>query len=164
MRVKEDSLRDRIEKSVKILGDLEPRAELQVAILESLLDGPKTVGELTADVLEGGPEDYQARYMKVRRAARTLESKGYISTPLLGKPRPYRLTPFARESLGTLASQDLSPARLVSTPEMMLYILTALLAALLALGVVYSLLLAMAFVYLMGISSCCLTRTLRRVS
>ena len=159
----ERDLRDSVRKSVRILGDLEPRSELQLAIVNSLLDGPRTAAELTRLVLGEEPQDFDARYMRITRALALLESKGYVSRRILGKPKPYRLTSYALEKLGSLAAGDLSPVRLVKLWDIALYAITLMLASAAALLPTDSFWIPLLFVYLGGISTCRMIQTLRRV-
>jgi len=156
------SFRDRLRKSVRLLGDLEPRSETQISVVESLLDGPKTIAELTEEIFGTDSAD-QASYMKVRRAVRALGSKGYVSTRLLGKPKPYRLTLYAREMLGSL-EPGLPPFRLLAPWDILLHGATLVVATILALDLVDSLWWLLVFVYLAGASSCRLAQLFRRVS
>ncbi len=67
---------------------------LQVEAVNILIDGGRTATELTDQILgcEPGDSDFEAGYARMRRALKDLESKGYVSTGLFGRGRPYRLT------------------------------------------------------------------------
>jgi len=160
----EDDLEDRLKKSVRALGELEARSDLEIAIVDALLDGPRTVAELSRIILGPEPRGHQANYMKVKRSVETLESKGYLSSSILGKPKPYRLTPYAREKLGSLASGELPKSRLLTVWDLVLYTITIFLASMTAFGQYDWYWIPMFFVYLAGISTVRLFQTLRRIS
>ncbi len=160
----EDDLNDRLKKSVRTLGELEARSDLEIAIVQALLDGPRTVAELSRIILGPEPRGHQANYMKVKRSVQALESKGYLSTGILGKPKPYRLTPYAREKLGSLASGELPTTRLMSIWDLGLYAITVFLASMTAFGEYDRYWIPTFFVYLAGASSIRLLQTLRRIS
>jgi DNA-binding PadR family transcriptional regulator len=162
--MRKDGLSDRLRKSVRILGEIEPRSELQIAIIESLLEGPRTIAELSREILGEGPEVYQAQYMKVQRAIRLLESRGYVSTRLFGKPKPYRLTPYAWERVGHLASGRAPRGGLILVGDLVLYGLTILVGSLTAFAPYDEAWVPLAFLYLAGISTARVYRTLRQVS
>ena len=161
--MKED-LRDSVKKSVRILGDLDPRSELQMAIINSLLTGPKSAAELTRLVFGEEPEGFEARYMRATRTLALLESKGYVSKRILGKPKPYKLTSYALEKLGSLAAGDLSPVRIVKLWDIAVYVLTLTLASVAAFSPVDSFWISVFFVYFAGISTSRMIQTLRRVA
>ncbi len=160
----DDDLNARLKKSVRALGELEARNDLEIAIVQALLDGPRTVAELSRTILGPEPRGHQANYMKVKRSVEALESKGYLSTRILGKPKPYRLTPYAREKLGSLASGELPTTRLVIVWDLGLYATTVFLASMTAFGQYDGYWIPMFFVYLAGASSIRLLQTLRRIS
>ena len=67
---------------------------LQIEIISHLMEGKRTATELVMEIymIEPGQPDYQARYATVRRSLKDLEARGYASTNLLGRDKPYRLT------------------------------------------------------------------------
>jgi len=144
---------------------LEARSDIEIAIITSLLDGPRTVAELAAEILGSEPESYHSRYMRINRAVKVLESKGYVSTRLLGKPKPYRLTRYAQERLAALTSGETRGQGIVGGFDVVVYGATVLSASVSAfaprLGHPWAPLL---FVYLSGMSTYRIIQTLRRVA
>jgi hypothetical protein len=111
--------------------------------------------------------------MKVRRAVRKLENRGLISTRILGRDKPYRLTPYAIERLYHLARPDGGDVGLMSKGDMALYVstlTTGLVTFFLtwqALGKpspVLVVLFSGIFFYLLGVSSSKILGLLRRIS
>jgi len=85
---------ERLDHLAKALDSLEVDGSLQDQILEELVEGSRTVGELV-EVLYGvrrSDPGFSTSYMKVRRAVKRLEGRGYVSVPVLGKEKPCRLT------------------------------------------------------------------------
>jgi hypothetical protein len=70
---------------------------LQAEILALLTDGRRTMSEMTEEIYGMGRSDtsYHTYYMKVSRAVKALQRRGYVVTRLFGRDKPFRLTPFA---------------------------------------------------------------------
>jgi hypothetical protein len=101
---------------------------LEVEILSRLLQGPRTRNELVEEIYEvrRGEDGYNSCYAKVRRAIKVLLSRGYVATKILGKEKPYRITRYAVETLGSIAPGQ-KPPSLVGIPDMVAYSLCVLL-------------------------------------
>ncbi len=70
---------------------------LQAEILALLTNGRRTMSEMTEEIygVHRPDSSYHTYYMKVSRAVKALQRRGYIITGLFGRDKPYRLTPFA---------------------------------------------------------------------
>jgi hypothetical protein len=111
----------RLLRSVGSLRHLE-LSMLEVEILSRLMEGRRTRNELVEeifDVRKGGP-DYVASYTKVRRGLEDLEGKGYVTTPLFAKERPYRITSYAMQKVASV-SPDIRQPRLVERADPVIY-------------------------------------------
>jgi hypothetical protein len=114
-----DSLR--LLRSVGSLRHLE-LSMLEVEILSRLMEGRRTRNELAEeifDVRKGGP-DYVASYTKVRRGLDDLEGRGYVTTPLFAKEKPYRITSYAMQKVASV-SPDIRQPRLVERIDPVIY-------------------------------------------
>jgi len=111
-----DEAKDRLERLAEALDTIEIDGSLQARILQELVSGKKTVSELT-DIIYGlgrGDKGFPSSYMRARRAAKRLESKGFISAPLFGRDKPYRLTRIGSQAVaGVLTSRPRSERRSV---------------------------------------------------
>ena len=69
----------------------------QAEILALLTDGRRTMSEMTEEIygVHRPDSNYHTYYMKVSRAVKALQRRGYIVTGLFGRDKPYRLTSFA---------------------------------------------------------------------
>lgn len=83
----------------RLLADIGKLRRLEVSILEAeilrrLTDGRKTAFELIDAIygLRRGDKGFNSARLKVRRALRSLERRGFVSTNLFGREKPYRLT------------------------------------------------------------------------
>jgi hypothetical protein len=67
---------------------------IQTEILIRLADGRRTATELSVQIYGNDANNPSAEtyYARIRRAARDLQRRGFVSTPLLGRDKPYRLT------------------------------------------------------------------------
>jgi len=76
---------------------------LEAEIMDRLMDGRRTAVELVVEIygLSRGDASYAASCNRVRRALRSLENRGFVSTNLFGRDKPYRLT---RHGVAVLAS------------------------------------------------------------
>jgi hypothetical protein len=108
--------RDRLERLAEALDTIEVDGSIQARILQELVSGQKTVSELTGIIygLGRGEKGFPSSYMRVRRAAKRLESKGFISAPLIGRDKPYHLTRIGSEAVaGVLTSRPHAERRSV---------------------------------------------------
>jgi len=111
----------------RILASLSSLRKLDLSVLETevitrLATGRRTRNELVEEIYQTNKEspDYVANYTKVRRALQVLQSRGYVSTPLFSKEKPYRLTPYAVQTLASIAP-GMRPPTLVSKVDAAAY-------------------------------------------
>ncbi len=126
-------LRERVLSSVKKLRHIDLDM-LQVEIIDRLIEGRRTATELVIEIyeIEAKNSEYQARYAAVRRGLKGLERRGYTSTNLFGRDRPYRLT---RYGVATLCSilPETKKAKILEKWEIAILGSTAIAAAILLL-------------------------------
>jgi len=124
-------LRDRLLSSVKKLRHTDLNM-LQLEIIDRLINGRRTATELVMEIFEvgRGDADFQARYAAVRRELKDLETKGYISTRLFGRDKPYRLT---RHGVAALCSivPGTKRARILEAWRIVLFALTGVVGGIL---------------------------------
>lgn len=67
---------------------------LEAEIMDRLMDGRRTAVELVLEIygVSRGDPSYGASCNRVRRALRSLENRGFVSTNLFGRDKPYGLT------------------------------------------------------------------------
>jgi hypothetical protein len=132
-----DLTRKKVFRAVEDLKQLDVSDLLQAEIIGKLLTGRRTVAELVEEIYgqRKGGTGFMSAYSKTRRSIRELESKGYVTTTIFGKNKPYRLTKYAISRLSDFETPA-HKASLVPRKDLFLYILTSVLAAL-ALAVVY---------------------------
>jgi hypothetical protein len=102
---------------------------LEAEILARLIDGRRSSGELVLEIFgtARGSSGYVADYYKIRRAVKSLERRGYVSSPLLGKEKPLRLTNHGVASLVRIGPEA-HPPRVFPVPDLALYASSILLA------------------------------------
>ena len=104
--------KERIRQDLKRIEELGFATPLEAQIIAHLLDGRRPPAEL-AQLVYGHSEKSAVphrQYMRVLRALRSLESRGYVSTNMFGSPKPYRLTRHALSMLvGTGRSHPRGP-------------------------------------------------------
>jgi len=90
-------LKETVTRSVSELARIELKDVLQAEILLELLKGQRTAHELVEAIYHVGSDHpgYRTYYTKVRRNLTDMRAKGYVSKRLLGKEKPYRMTPLA---------------------------------------------------------------------
>jgi len=110
----------RVLANAKDLKRISITSVLEAEILTYLVEGRRTVGELTDQIfgLKRMDPSYHTYYMKVRRTIRDLQRKGYVATNLFGKEKPYRLTPHAVAAMMDVG--DRSP-RVIPMPDRVIY-------------------------------------------
>lgn len=172
LREESDDLREkataRLWESVKILVEMGLASELESEILRALIDGPRNTTELV-EIIYGSTRNvpgFGVDYMKLSRAMRRLEGSGLVATRILGRDRPYRLTPYALEKLYFLGRPGEAAQRLVGSFDILIYLVTlssglgmVLLQESPWIGAAFGL-----FLYALGISTCRIYRMLRRLS
>jgi len=117
--VADDGLR--LLRSVGNLRHLE-LSMLEVEILSHLMDGSSTRSELVEEIFQqqkGGP-DYVASYTKIRRGLEDLEGKGFVTTPVFGKEKPYRITSYGMQKVVSV-SPDIGQPCLVERVDPVIY-------------------------------------------
>lgn len=108
---------------------------LQVEIISRLLEGRRTATELVIEIyeIEPGQPEYPARYASVRRSLKDLENRGYASTNLLGRDKPYRLSNYGIAILCSIIPENDELPRIVGKKEFALLGLTGMTAIMLIL-------------------------------
>lgn len=121
----------RLRSSAKSLDKLGLVSVIEANIVAELLDGRKTVAELVERLYQVARENphYSAYYDKVRRAAGSLESKGYVARRLLGRDKPYKLTRLGWDRI-LAASLNGKPPRTIPGVDAVLYLTTLTLGGL----------------------------------
>jgi len=124
-------IESRLRSSARSLDKLGLASVIEANIIADLLDGRKTVAELVERLYQVARDNphYSAYYDKVRRAAGSLESKGYVARRLLGRDKPYKLTRLGWERI-LAASLDAEPPRTISGLDTVLYLATLALGGL----------------------------------
>jgi len=103
-----EDLRIKVKEGVSKLRGLEVGNELSVEILSRLAEGRRTASELVEEIYQvrSSDEGFYSSYARVRREIRRLESKGLVSTNVLGRNRPYRLTDLAVINLARIGGES----------------------------------------------------------
>lgn len=107
-------VKQRLRRSLNHLETLDIDSLLQAEILSELIDGPRSSAELVEKILYPSKDNSQEReacYARVRRAVKNLGAKGYVSTGLLRKNSPHRLTRYAVARLAEIGG-GLTPEKL----------------------------------------------------
>jgi hypothetical protein len=169
-----DKVRDLQEK---VLADVRKLRKIDLGILEaeilgSLIDGRKNISELVEHIYGISPsgEGYNASRLRVRRALRHLEKRGIVSTQILGRDKPYRIT---QHGIGVLAniSPDVEVDKVLARLEVVAIVSTMLVGLMMWMisrGVIVEIdfnisqVLFAAFFTLFGLSLGALIRVLRR--
>jgi hypothetical protein len=142
---------------------------LQAEIIDRLIDGRRTSTELVLEIFASRPGDegFEAYYSRVRRDLRDLEIRGYASTSLFGRDKPYHITPHGVAVLLSIIP-DIGEARLITRRELVIFSIAALSGVVLwfsrsAQDPVFTVILG-CFFTLLGISMTLFTGILRRVA
>ena len=116
--------------AIQDLKEIDLDSSLEAEVLENLVGGRKSTEELVGLIYDTakGTGDYPAYYMRVRRATRSLEEKGLVSTALLGREKPYRLTRHALDKLLAMKDNRIEPC-LVPVLDRVLYLALGVLVA-----------------------------------
>lgn len=117
-------VRKRILGNLRDLKSLRMVTLLEAEIVARLLEGRRTAGELVEEIfdVQGDSESFHSYYMRVCRALHSLEKRGYVSTRLFGRDRPYRLTDHVVQRLARIGGEQ--PARLVPIRDALVYVVT----------------------------------------
>jgi hypothetical protein len=155
----------RVADSIHLLG---LKSGLQTEVLREIVDGPRTIRELV-NIIYGedrGSSSFETHYARVRRAARYLEARGYVSASLFGREKPYRLTRHGERCLANLASGFPAPTVMLRT-DAFLFAVTLLLGILNLPDVAFpqpaTSIVSAAFLVLLGVSLCRGVTILREV-
>ncbi len=164
-----EELASRLAAYAKDLRGVDLESVLDAQVLSELIRGRRTVPELVGLLygVQHGYPGYNSYYMKVRRSLQNLGGKGYVSCPIFGKNRPYRLTGYAIAKLTNIGGEG-SPRRVALVPrkDLAVYVATTLLGCLsLASGVdaAVEAWTYLVFAFLLGIATGNAARTLVRV-
>ena len=103
-----ENLQGKVRAGVAKLRGLDIGDELSIEILAQLIEGKKTVTEIVEAVygLKHFEDGFVSSYGRVWREIRRLESKGLVSTRLLGRNKPYRLTQLAIINLAKIGGEE----------------------------------------------------------
>lgn len=93
----------------------------QTEALRELADGSRTIRELVHLMygVDRESPSYETYYMRVRRALKFLEARGYVSSSLFEKEKTYRLTKHGRISILSVA-RGLPETRLLGRADLVL--------------------------------------------
>ncbi len=117
-------LESKIGQSTRELMRAELDNEIQASIVRELLYGERTLTELVEAIysLSQGDEGYRTSYTRIRRDARDLEARGFVSRRLFGRDKPYHLTQLAVVKLTRIANTRSSwSSELVPKEDVVLY-------------------------------------------
>ncbi len=141
---------------------------LQAEIIDRLIDGRRNATELVLEIFASRPGDegFEAYYSRMRRDLRDLERRGYASTGLFGRDKPYRVTPHGVAVLLTMIP-DMGEAKLIRPKQIAIFSSTTLAGIILWLSrgasdPVYTMVLG-TFFTLLGVSITSFAGILRRV-
>jgi len=123
--------RKKVFRAIEDLKQLGISDLLQAEIIGRLITGRRTVAELVEEIycLRKNDKDFMSTYSRTRRSIRELESRGFVTTRLLGKDKPYRLTQYAITRLADFETPA-GKAYLMPRRDILIHIATATLACL----------------------------------
>lgn len=163
-----DLARRRVLSSARKLREIK-LTMLQAEMIDRLIDGRRTATELVWEIFVSRPGDegFEAYYSKVRRDLRDLERRGYASTGLFGRDKPYRLTSHGIAVILSVVP-DIGEVRLIQRKELASFSVTASAGIILwivrgATDPAYTIVLGTFFTSL-GVSLTAFARVLRRVA
>ena len=124
-----DDMKQRVIEGVSKLKGLDIGDELAIEILSQLIQGRKTLTEITEGIygLARSDEGFKSSYGRVDREIRKLESKGLVSRKLFGNNKPYRLTQFAIINLAKIGGEEQQLA-IVQRIDLVPYLATLVIA------------------------------------
>ncbi len=110
----------------RVLEKMDVFKPLEGEILLQLAKGMRTASELTETIygVRRPNPNYFTYYMKVSRAVKALQRRGYATTRLFGRDKPYRLTPHAAAKMMDI---EAGGERLVTPLDALTYATTAIL-------------------------------------
>jgi len=152
------------------LDGMEIYKPLEIDILRQLAKGRRTVSELT-EIIYGVDRynaEYYRYYMKVSRAIKALQRRGYVVSRIFGRDKPFRLTPYAA---GKIIDIELLGKSLIAPLDALVYVATAILG-ITSIGMAgegfldtpLAIVLYTTFIFLSGYSLRLLWVTIKRVS
>jgi hypothetical protein len=165
-----EELANRLASSVRDLRQIHVESVLEAQILSHLVTGRRTIPELIELLYGVGHENpnHNSYYMKVRRSLQGLSARGYVSCPLFGKNRAYRLTQHAVANLANIGGEERDRiVRLVPLRDVFLYAFTTTIGAVsfsMGVDVGFEAWMYLVFAFLLGVSTNNGVRTLLRVS
>jgi len=103
-----DELEHRVYSGVSKLRGIDLGDEVEVEILSQLVGSRRTATEIVEGIYGLGSRDegFSSSYTRVRRGIRRLEARGLVSTNLLGRDKPYRLTDLAIINLARIGGES----------------------------------------------------------
>jgi hypothetical protein len=124
-------IRERLRAAVRSLDQVPVKSELEAEIIGRLIDARLTVSELVNLIYgtQRQDDEFFAYYMKVKRAMKSLASRGLVSTRLFGRDKPYALTPHGVKVLANIGGGVATETKLLPKIDLGLYTATAALAA-----------------------------------
>jgi hypothetical protein len=144
---------------------------LETEILIKLVEGRRTATELCESIysVEKSNPSFHTYYMKVSRAVKELQRRGFVSTRVFGRDKPYTLTPIAAAHMMNVGNRDVRVVPIVDAVAYISAAVTGLASLFLIISsggfdnqytmVAYSL-----FLVLVGFSSARLYNAYRKVS
>ena len=104
---------------------LDLKSGVQTAVLKELVQGRRTTRELVNLIYgeDRGAATYESNYTRVRRALKSLESRGYVSSSLFGREKTYRLTRHGERTLMNVTAGR-EPPSLLGKMEIFLLVVT----------------------------------------
>ena len=125
----EQAVRDLREK---LLSDVKKLRTLKISIIEAevlhtLLGGKRTCAELVDHIygLKRGDPGFNASRVRVGRALRRLEKRGYISTRVFGRDKPYGFTSYGVAVL-TSVIPEMGTPRLIGVFDLLIFAVTGI--------------------------------------
>jgi hypothetical protein len=100
---------------------------LEAEVMDRLMDGRRTAAELVEEIYElpKNNQGFEAAYRRIHRTLHALEGRGLVSTNLLGREKPYRLTPHGIAVLSSILP-GMGEVRKVRSTEVGAYVVTAI--------------------------------------
>lgn len=108
----QDDRSERFSQTVRKLAHLK-LSPLQAEILRELMDGNRTMAELTLYIFHSDYKDqhYETYHSRTRRAVKNLENAGFVSKKkLFGRDKPYGLTMHGAARIASIIPDMPKPA------------------------------------------------------
>ena len=123
----DEDLLVQVSKTARKLSHLKLN-HVQVEILRELMDGRRTVSELTFTIFNSRytDEGYETYHSRVIRAVKSLEKKGYIArSKIFGRNIPYKLTQHGVACIASITPEMKEP-KFIGSLDFALYTITLL--------------------------------------